>query len=93
MATTLELCKKAMRVVTTAFDDEIQTYISAAELDLGIAGVEYDEADDLVTMAIMTYVRMRFGEPSNYDKLKAAYDEQKAQLQNASGYTNWGDIS
>lgn len=89
MATQLELCKTALRVVTTAYDEEIQAYISAAELDLGIAGVEFEEADSLVNKAIITYVRMSFGDPSNYDKLKAAYDEQKAQLQNATGYTDW----
>ena len=38
----------------------------------------------------MTYVRMSFGAPANYDKLKAAYDEQKATLMNATGYTDWG---
>lgn len=89
MATQLELCKSALRVVTTAYDAEIQTYISAAELDLGIAGVEYEEADDLVTAAIMTYVQMRFGNPKNYDELKESYDDQKAKLMNATGYTNW----
>ena len=89
MAKTLDLCKTALRVVTTAYDSEIQAYISAAQLDLGIAGVEIDTEDELVQKAIMTYVRMSFGNPSNYDRLKAAYDEQKAQMQNATGYTDW----
>lgn len=86
----LDDCKMAMRVVTTAYDSEILAYIDAAKLDLGIAGVEVPQEDDaLVNKAIMTYVRMSFGAPSNYDKLKAAYDEQKAQLMNATGYTDW----
>ena len=83
-------CKTAMRITTDAFDDEISTYINAAELDLGIAGVVYEAVDDLVQKAIITYVRMSFGNPPNYDRLKAAYDEQKAQLQTATGYTEWG---
>lgn len=83
-------CKTAMRITTDAFDDEIQSYINAAELDLGIAGVVYEAVDDLVQKAIITYVRMSFGNPPNYDRLKAAYDEQKAQLQTATGYTEWG---
>lgn len=83
-------CKTAMRITTEAFDDEIQSYINAAELDLGIAGVVYEAVDDLVQKAIITYVRMSFGNPPNYDRLKAAYDEQKAQLQTATGYTEWG---
>lgn len=83
-------CKTAMRITTEAFDDEITSYINAAELDLGIAGVVYEAVDDLVQKAIITYVRMSFGNPPNYDRLKAAYDEQKAQLQTATGYTEWG---
>lgn len=83
-------CKTAMRITTDAFDDEITSYINAAELDLGIAGVVYEAVDDLVQKAIITYVRMSFGNPPNYDRLKAAYDEQKAQLQTATGYTEWG---
>ena len=89
MPTVLDNCKTALRITTTAYDDEISLYIEAAELDLGIAGVEYNVADSLVNKAILTYVRMSFGSPANYDKLKAAYDEQKAQLMNATGYTDW----
>lgn len=86
----LDNCKMAMRVTTSAYDNEIQEYIDSAKLDLGIAGVEVPQTDDaLINKAIMTYVRMSFGAPSNYDKLKASYDEQKAQLMNATGYTDW----
>lgn len=89
MASLLENCKTALRVTTDAYDNEISEYINAAKLDLGIAGVEAAVPDSLVNKAIMTYVRMSFGAPANYDKLKAAYDEQKAQLMNATGYTDW----
>ena len=91
----LDTCKKALRVTTTSYDDEISNYIESAKLDLGIAGVESavvstTTPDSLVTTAIMTYVRMKFGAPDNYDELKDSYDEQKAQLQTATGYTDWG---
>ena len=87
----IDTCKMAMRVTTSAYDTEIQEYINSAMLDLGIAGVEVPQTTDaLINKAIMTYVRMSFGSPANYDKLKASYDEQKAQLQNATGYTDWG---
>lgn len=86
----LGMCKTSMRVTTDAYDSEITEYIEAAVLDLGIAGVAYDAIDNLVAKAVMTYVRMSFGNPPNYEKLKASYDEQKAQLQNATGYTVWG---
>lgn len=87
----IDTCKMAMRVTTSAYDTEIQTYIESAMLDLGIAGVEIPQtADALVSKAVLTYVRMSFGSPSDYDKLKESYDEQKAQLMNATGYTDWG---
>ena len=85
----LDDCRMALRVTTTAYDSELETYIAAAKLDLGIAGVETEAADELVNKAILTYVRMSFGAPVNYDRLKASYNEQKAQLMNATGYTDW----
>lgn len=42
--------------------------------------------DPLLIRAICAYVRAHFGSPPDYDRLKAAYDENKAQLQTASGY-------
>lgn len=90
----LEKAKKALRLTTDAYDDELTDLISAAQLDLGIAGVVLpEELDALCQRAILTYVKMHFGKPSSdeYDRLKAAYDEQKAQLKTATGYTDWGD--
>lgn len=86
----IDNCKMALRITTTSYDSEIQAYIEAAMLDLGIAGVEVPSDDALINKAVMTYVRMSFGAPANYDKLKESYDEQKAQLMNATGYTDWG---
>ena len=88
----LELVKMALRIVTEAFDDEIELLIAAAESDLGIAGVTtVDESDPLIVTAVTTYVRQHFGQPDDYDRLKASYDEQKAQLMSATGYTTWPD--
>lgn len=86
----LELVKKALRILTNAFDDELAMLIEAAQIDMGIAGVTLpSELDSVVKMAIITYVKMNFGEPDEYDRLKASYDEQKAQLSMATGYTTW----
>lgn len=46
--------------------------------------------DDLIISAICAYVRANLGNPPNYEQLKAAYDEQKAQLMMTSGYTDFG---
>ena len=86
----LEKAKLAMRITTNDFDDQISDLIETAALDLGVAGVEIPEsADRLVTQAEITYVRMHFGQPDEYDRLKKSYDEQKAQLVTCTGYTDW----
>lgn len=86
----LEKVKLALRVVTSAFDDELTDMIAAARYDLGIAGVVIpEEMTELVTRAIITYCKMNFGIPEDYDRLKRSYDEQKAQMSNATGYTDW----
>ena len=88
----LDQVKLALRISTTAYDTELTYLIEAAKLDLGIAGVVLpEELDALVQRAIITYCKMSFGLPEDYDRLKRSYDEQKAQLSTATGYTNWGD--
>lgn len=88
----LEMVRTALRIKTTAYDSELTYLIAAAQLDLGIAGVVLPaEMDEIVQRAIITYCKMSFGIPEDYDKLKMSYDEQKAQLVTATGYTNWGD--
>jgi hypothetical protein len=86
----LDAVKMALRITTNAFDSEISGLIEAARLDLRVAGVVLPvELDALVRTAIITYCRLHFGQPDDYDRLKRAYDEQKAQLATCTGYTNW----
>lgn len=88
----LEQVKIALRITTTVYDSELMYLIEAAKLDLGIAGVVVpEELDALVQKAVTTYCKMSFGIPEDYDRLKRSYDEQKAQLITATGYTDWGD--
>lgn len=89
--TMLPKVKEALRVSTTKFDaGELTDLIQSAQMDLGIAGVVVpDEYDALIGKAILTYCKLSFGIPDDYDKLKRSYDEQKAQLQTATGYTMW----
>ena len=87
---TLDKVKMGLRISTTAYDEELTDLITAAQLDLGIAGVEVPSTlDEIVTRAIITYCKMSFGLPEDYDRLKRSYDEQKAQLVTATGYTDW----
>ena len=87
----IEDARMALRITSTAYDSEITRLINAAKGDLGIAGVVLPSTlDEICETAVLTYVRMHFGSPADYDKLKASYDEQKAQLQMSTGYTDWG---
>lgn len=88
----LAQAKKARRITTDAYDDEIMRLLTAALMDLGVAGVDVSlpgVCDPLITQAAITYFLCNFGEPENYDRLKRSYDEQKAQLSMYTGYTNW----
>lgn len=91
----LNKCKLLLRICSDDFDEEINDLIKAGFRDLEIAGVivqsdsGYITGDDLINRAIGTYVKMHFGEVDEYDRYKSSYDEQKAQLQNSTGYTAW----
>lgn len=87
----LEAAKRACRVSSDAYNGEIEDLIAAAKADLGLHGVEGEEDDPLIKRAILTYCKANFGKADNYAELKASYDEQKAQMGMATGYTDWGD--
>lgn len=91
----LDKIKKALRIKTDAYNDELTNLMKAGLIDLGFGGASRDvlleDADEVVTQAVITYCKMNFGLPEDYDRLKRSYDEQKAQLGTATGYTNWGE--
>ena len=84
--------KLALRLTTDAYDSEIGLLIDAGIRDLGFADVVTTAAevalDPTLLRAVISYCRLNFGtpDPSDYDRMKASYDEQKAQLQSATGY-------
>lgn len=92
METLLAKVKVALRIVTNDFDGELTDLINAALLDMNLAGVSETElTDPLIIRAVITYCKANFGEPDQYDRLKKSYDEQKAQLGMATGYTTWSN--
>ena len=97
--TMLDDVKLALRLTVSAYDSQLTDLINSGLADLGLAGVvppvtEQTAATDdtLIKTAVITYCTLHFGSPADYDRLKKSYDEQKAQLSTATGYTNWGDI-
>ena len=95
----LDKVKVACRVTTTAYDDELTDLISAALDDMGITDINRWLLDDpinpLIQRAVITYCKMNFGfsalTEAQYDRLKASYDEQKAQMLMSSDYTTWSE--
>lgn len=86
----LDAVKMALRIATDAFDLELNDLIQAALIDLKLAGISNnDTSDPLVRRAVVTYCRLNFGQPDDYDRMKKSYDEQKAQMGMATGYTTW----
>ena len=96
----LEKIKLAMRISTTVYDAEVLDLCAAAIADLKLCGpvfdaapvteedkiVDYSVSDPLVVRAIITYCRMNFGSPSDFDKLKESYESQKGQMRESSAY-------
>ena len=94
--TLLNKTKVALRITVSNYDNELTDLINAAKLDLGIAGVTLPtQLDAVCERAIITYCKIHFSALTDgeFSRLKASYDEQKAQLSTATGYTTWGDIT
>lgn len=88
----LNKVKLALRLTTDAYNSELNDLIEAAKLDLGIAGVVLPASlDAIVERAIITYCKVHFSALTDgeWSRLKESYDEQKAQLATATGYTDW----
>lgn len=86
--------KHAMRRpnMTEDMAQELSDLVDAALADLKQAGVSnLDTQDPLIRRAVITYCRANFWPTGDYDKLKASYDEQKAQLRMTTNYTDWPD--
>lgn len=87
----IKLVKLQQLWTTSAYDSLIQNKILACLQDLrviGVAGVNVDTLDPLIQEAVLTYCAMNLGKPGKdeYDRLKSAYDEMKAQMQTSRLY-------
>ena len=91
----LDEVKLSLRVKTDAFNEEIQSLIEAAKLDLYNAGInipeEPEEPDSLLKQAIKTYCRINFGNYEKAEDLRKAYNSLVIKLQVAEGYKRSGE--
>lgn len=92
----IDKVKVAVRIAVNDYDAELQGLIDSAFADLGITDINSElltetDIDPLIETAVITYCRMNFGYLSvdQYNKFKASYDEQKAQLSMSSTYSTY----
>ena len=87
--------RQRMRIVDTGFDSELRALVEAARDDLRLAGVSKkaanDERDDLITAAIVTYVKSEFGlDTAEAEKYRQSYEMKRNKLAMSSRHTGGG---
>ncbi len=96
----LEKIKLALLISSNDFDSELLDLIGAAFIDLNIGDVdpaktEITTTDPAIIRAVCCYCGYQFellhGSLERAQAFKKSYDEQKAQMSMASGYTIWSD--
>lgn len=82
--------RKALRLKSTAFDEEIEALIESAELDLTTSNIKrnIDTSNPLVVRAITLYVQLHFGiDGVDHDRLSRMYESLKVHLSLSGDYT------
>lgn len=96
----LEKVKLALLISVNTFDSELTDMIGAAFIDLNIGDVDPDKTvstttDPAIIRAVCCYCGYQFellhGSIERSNAFKRSYDEQKAQMGMASGYTVWSE--
>lgn len=84
----LESIKLALRIKSSAFDNEINDLIQSAKLDMKISGiVKTDETDPLIQQAIKIYCKANFGlDNKDSEKYQKSYDSLKQHLSLCGDY-------
>lgn len=91
----LRAVKLALAITVDDFDPELSDLIQAALYDLQTNGINATllQSDPLILQAVKTYCRAHFHSPADYDRLLAAYEEQKGHLMKCTGYTDFGEAA
>lgn len=92
----LDDVKMALRITSSAFDNEIEGLIEAAKADLRLSGVTdakvKDDGDPLIRRAIVVYCKANFGyDNPEAERFQQSYDMLKAHLTLSQEYTTAGD--
>lgn len=93
----LALVKLALRITTTAFDDELNMLIDSCKKEMAAMNVTVavntsgEPTDTQVKAAIVAYCKWQFGNHEDKDQWEQIYHTKLAQLKTMTGYTNWRD--
>ncbi|MCZ8541967.1 head-tail connector protein [Psychrobacillus psychrodurans] len=89
----LDDVKKALRVSSTTYDDEVNDLIDAGKSDLRLAGIYFKDQTDTITIdplikrALITYCKANFGyENMDADRFRDSYVMLKQHLSLAGDY-------
>lgn len=87
----LDDVKQALRITSSAFDDEVNDLIAAGKADLIQSGVSStkatDDTDPLIKRAIIVYCKANFGyDNPEADRFQKSYDMLKQHLSLAGDY-------
>lgn len=84
----LESIKLALRIKSSAFDDEINDLIESAIADLNISGIKnIIKTDPLIVQAVKTYCKAHFGlDNKDSEKYQASYESLKQHLSLCGDY-------
>lgn len=86
----LQTVKNALRIKSSAFDNEISDLIDACEKDLiisGIASSRISPDDALIKRAVIIYCKANFGFNDDSEKFNQSYNMLKMHLSLSGDYT------
>lgn len=93
----LTLVKLALRITTTAFDDELNMLIASCLQEMAAMNVliatdgNGDPTSEQVKAAVVAFCKWRFGNHEDKDQWEKIYHTSLAQLKTMTGYTDWRD--
>lgn len=83
-----ERVKMALRITTTAFDDEIRQFIDDCLAELRMLGIYRDgmSGDNQIISTVIFYCKARFGNNPDADRWEKIYSDKVSKLLIAKGY-------
>lgn len=84
----LDIVRTSLRLMTHAFDAEIQVLIDAALAELQMLGVSTTNAEDdpQLKLTVIAYCKWQFGDNSEKERWAGIYRDKLAMLKTSSLY-------